>query len=79
MSFCFRELISILNPNTSSDDQVNTRLQDKRDFWGHGTTALSFMFIVPGVFGVVMCSFTVIAYVVAKKYANLDLTSYLFK
>ena len=77
MSFCFTELISILNPNTSSDDQVNTRLQDKRGYCGHGTTG--FMFVVSGVFGVLMCSFTVMAFVVAKKYASLDLTSYLLK
>ena len=38
------------------------------------------MFIMlSGVCGALMCSLTVIGYVVAKKYASLDLTTYLLK
>ena len=50
-----------LPPNTSSDNQVNTRLQVKRGYCGHGTTA--FMFILCGVY---ICFFTVLACFVAK-------------
>lgn len=50
-----------LPPNTSLDNQFNTRLQDKRGYCGHGTTA--FMFILCGVY---ICFFTVLACVVAK-------------
>ena len=89
----FIDYISTSNPNVSSANQsanqsakqsanqsanqINTRLQDIRGDCGQGTIA--FMYIVSGVFGVLMCCFIVIAYVVAKKYANLDLTTYLLK
>ncbi|XP_078322475.1 uncharacterized protein LOC111102449 isoform X2 [Crassostrea virginica] len=77
----YQNFISTSNPNVSSANQsanqVNTRLQYIRGDCGQGTIA--FMYIVSGVFGVLMCCFTVIAYVVAKKYANLDLTTYLLK
>ena len=79
--YYFIDFISTSNPNVSSanqsTNQVNTRLQDIRGDCGHGTIA--FMYIVSGVFGVLMCCFTVIAYVVAKKYANFDLTTSLLK
>ena len=79
--YYFIDFISTSNPNISSANQsanqVNTRLQDTRVSCGHGT--ITFMYIVSGVRGVLMCCFTVIACVVAKKYANLDLTTYLLK
>ena len=77
MSCHFTDFTSALNPNVSQVNQVNIWLNDKRGDFGHG--AIAFMYIVSGVFGILMCCFTVIAYVVAKMYANLDLTTYLLK
>ena len=69
----FPDFTSTSNPNVSSVNQVNTWLQDKRGYCGHGSTAFMYMF------GVLMCCFTVIACIVDNKYASLDLTPYLLK